>query len=192
MRYALKWPQYAKQWNRMTVNKSRQAEFDKLALQLFAHKPIYEAITLKSGVPWELIAVLHLRESSANFNTYLGNGQTLNRRTTIVPKGRGPFLGPDAFINGAIDALRIDGLSAIVDWRLEKELYNCEIFNGTGYDLRGLPSPYIWGGTNIQKPGKYVSDGKFNSQVWDTQPGCAPILAALAKLDPSITFIRET
>jgi lysozyme family protein len=173
----------------MTIKSSRLAEFERYTVQLLSHKAAYQVIEVKTGVPWHLIAVLHLRESNANFNTYLGNGQSLHRPTTIKPKGRGPFA---SFEDGAVDALKIDGLTSIKDWRLEKELYNCEIFNGTGYDLRGLPSPYIWGGTTVQRPGKYVADGRFNARVWDTQPGCAPILATLAKHDSSIRFIRES
>jgi lysozyme family protein len=189
MRYGVKWPQYAKQWNEMVIKPSRLSEFDHLAARLYANKPRYQAIETATGVPWHLIAVLHLRESDANFNTYLGNGQSLHRRTTIVPVGRGPF---PTFEAGAIDALKLDGLTSIRDWRLEKELYYCEIFNGAGYDGRGLPSPYVWGGTNIQKPGKYTSDHGFDPRAWDTQPGCAPILARLAALDHSIRWVRES
>lgn len=189
MRYGVKWPQYARQWDAMQILPNREHEFDVLVVWLLAYKARYQAIEAKTGVPWYLIAVLHFRESNLNFNTYLGNGQSIHRRTTIVPKGRGPFA---SFEDGAIDALKIDGLTSVQDWRLEKVLYYCELFNGTGYDRRGLPSPYLWGGTNIQKPGKYTSDGRFNPRVWDTQPGCAPILARLAGLDPSIQWIRET
>lgn len=189
MRYGLKWPQYAKQWDRMTINKSRVAEFHTMASKILTNKPRYEAIEARTGVPWYHIGVLHMRESNCNFDTYLGNGQSLHRPTTIVPKGRGPFA---TFEDGAVDALKIDGLSSVKDWRLEKTLYYCETFNGAGYDAKGLPSPYVWGGTNIQKPGKYVSDGKFNPNVWDSQPGCAPILKVLSELDPSIQFIRES
>jgi lysozyme family protein len=57
----------------------------------------------------------------------------------------------------------------------------------------GLPSPYIWGGTNIQKRGKYVGDGKFSRTAWDTQPGVAPMIATIARLDPNTTLAqRET
>lgn len=189
MRYRDKWPEYAKQWDSMRVKAGRQKEFDATAAKLFAHKAAYQEVEDAIGVPWHMVALLHLRESNADFNTYLGNGQPLNRKTTIVPKGRGPF---SSFLAGARDALHIDGLDAIKDWRLEKELYYMELFNGSGYNNRGLPSPYIWGGTNIQKPGKYVADGKFKAAVMDTQPGIAPILAALAKLDPTIKLIRES
>lgn len=189
MRYGVKWPQYAKEWDGMVIRPSRFAEFERAAAQLWAHKARYKFIETKTGVPWHLIAVLHLRESNANFGTYLGNGQSLKHRTTIVPRGRGPFA---TFEDGAIDALRIDGLTSVKDWRLEKELYYCEIFNGGGYDARGLPSPYLWGGTSVQRPGKYTSDHGFDARVWDTQPGVAPILATLAKHDSSIRFIRES
>ncbi len=173
----------------MVIKPNRQAEFDLYAAQLLAHKSIYQAIEAKTGVPWWLVAVLHLRESNANFGTYLGNGQTLKRRTTIVPKGRGPFA---TFEDGAIDALKLDGLTDVKDWRLEKALFWTETFNGWGYSNKGLPSPYVFGGTNIQRPGKYVADGKWNGRVWDTQPGTAPLIATLAKLDHTISFIRET
>lgn len=189
MRYGTKWPTYRDQWDRMTINPSRLAEFQKLAKFSIDHKSRYQAIEAKTGVMWFHIAVIHRRESDADFNTYLGNGDPLSRHTTHVPKGRGPF---SSFEDGAVDALHLDGLDAIKDWRLEKILYYCEIFNGTGYDAKGLPSPYVWGGTNQQKPGKYVADGKFDSRAMDSQPGCAPIIFSIAKLDPSIKFIRET
>lgn len=156
------------------------------------HKDTYAAISAQTGVPWALIAIMHRREGDANFHTYLGNGQSLSRVTTIVPKGRGPFTGPKAFQQGAVDALKLDGLTSVTDWRLEKQLYYTELFNGGGYDARGLPSPYVWGGTNIQRPGKYVKDGVFDAKAWDTQPGTAPLLYCIAKLDPTVQFVRET
>lgn len=179
MRYSLMWPKYAKWWDSMRVNASRQLMFDRVAGFAVNNSDRYKAISKATGVPWPLIAVLHRRESDADFGTYLGNGQRLDRRTTIVPKGRGPF---KTFEAGAIDALNIDGLSKVKDWRLEKMLYFCETFNGWGYAYHGLPSPYVWGGTNIQRPGKYVSDGHWNRHVMDVQPGCAPILAAIKKI----------
>lgn len=189
MRYGVKWPQYARWWDQMVIKPSRANEFEHDAALLLAHKPRYQFIEARTGVPWTLIAVLHLRESNANFGTYLGNGQSLARRTTIVPKGRGPFA---TFEAGAIDALKLDGLTSVRDYNLEKQLYYCEVFNGGGYDARGLPSPYLWGGTSIQRPGKYTSDHGFNARAWDTQPGCVPILATMAKHDPTIHFTRES
>lgn len=188
MRYGNKWPTYRDQWDRMTTKSARQKEFDGLAKHAVDHSRTYRVIEEQTGVPWPMIACLHRRESDANFNTYLGNGEPLNRKTRLVPRGRGPFA---SFEEGAIDALQLDGLTKVQDWRLEKVLYYWEIFNGAGYDARGLPSPYLWGGTNIQKPGKYVADGKWSSTATDSQPGCCPMLRAIMKLDPSIEFKRE-
>jgi lysozyme family protein len=205
MRYSSKWGVYAKQWDRMVIQRRRGADFESCARFALLNKDRYVEIQDLTahdelgregeGIPWWMIAALHRRESDTDeegnprFDTYLGNGQPLNRKTTIVPIGRGPF---KTFEDGALDAFKVDGLSSVLDWRLEKVLYQCEIFNGTGYNARGLPSPYIWAGTNIQKSGKYTGDGKWNGRAWDTQPGCAPIIATIARLDPSVTFVRET
>lgn len=188
MRYATKWHEYAEQWDKMEIKSSRLPEFKDLAKFAVDHKDRYYTIERHTGVPWWLIAVLHRRESDADFRTYLGNGDPLNRKTTHVPRGRGPF---DSFEDGAVDALHLDGLDAVKDWRLEKALYYCEIFNGTGYNNRGLPSPYVWGGTSIQRPGKFIADGRWSGAVWDRQPGCAPIIKTIASLDPSIVLARE-
>ncbi len=188
MKYGAKWPELAKQWDRMSIKASRNAEFERIARRLISYKPRYEGVEKLTGVPWWLIAVLHLRESDADFKTYLGNGEPLSRKTRLVPKGRGPF---KTWEDGAVDALRYDGLSSVIDFRIEKALWLAENYNGLGYENRGLPSPYVWGGTNIQKPGKYVADGKWSGSVWDQQPGVAPILWQMAKIDPSIIFKRE-
>ncbi len=194
MRYGLKWPTYAEQWDAMKIKSDRVRYFEHIARDAISHKAIYQDIERRTssgraGVKWYHIALLHRRESDANFDTYLGNGDPLHAVTRHVPRGRGPF---DTFSDGAVDALKLDGLTSVIDWRLEKILYYCEIYNGVGYNERGLPSPYLWGGTNIQKPGKYIADNKFSSTAWDSQPGCAPMLWMIAKLDPSVQFIRET
>jgi lysozyme family protein len=135
-----------------------------------------------------VVGLIHLRESSLNFATYLGNGDPLSRPTTHVPKHRGPF---PTFLAGSIDALKLDHLTDVHDWRLEKDFYYQELFNGTGYDLHGVPSAYIWGGTNIQRPGKFIRDHVWSSTTWDTQPGIAPVLQQIMKLDPSVQPVRE-
>ena len=190
MRYRDKWPEYARQCDTMAIKPERVAEFTTLAEFAIAHKATYQQVQDATGVWWYHVAVIHRRESDARFTTYLGNGQPLNRVTTEVPAGRGPF--PD-FVSGAKDALHLDGLDKVVPpWPLEKILYWCEVFNGSGYSSRGLPSPYIFGGTNIQRPGKFTGDHDFNPNVWDTQPGCAGMLWMIAHLDTTVHFTRET
>src|SRR4051812_28350724 len=99
----------------MAIKPARQAEFAHLAAQLVANKTRYQEVEKWTGVPWYMVAVLHMRESDADFNTYLGNGDPLHHVTTHVPRGRGPF---KTFVAGAIDALKFDGLTTVHDWRL--------------------------------------------------------------------------
>lgn len=209
MIYGRKWQEYAKQWDTMIINASRRSEAERAALYAIDNKAIYREIEAATGVPWPMTACNHRRESDRQdkngnplFTTYLGNGQDLWVKTTIVPKGRGPFIrqsdaGRDhdllikAFIAGAKDGYAIDHLDRVKDWRLEKMIFYLEEFNGPGYDMRGLPSTYIWGGTNIQKPGKFIADHKFSANAMDKQLGCAAILYCIAKLDASVIYERE-
>ncbi len=188
MRYSSLWPRYAGYWDKMTINGNRVSEFHQEASVAVLHKATYQELEKATGVPWVMLAVIHRRESSANFNTYLGNGQLLNQVTTIEPKGRGPF---DSFLAGGIDAIKVEKWGSISDWRLEKQLYYCLLFNGVGTEPFH-PSSYIWGGTNIQLPGKWIRDHVYDPSVWDPQPGCAPLLQMISKLDPTVTFTRES
>lgn len=188
MTYGQKWPLIAKSWDNMVIGADRTGEFKKLAMFAIANKARYQHIEQMTNVPWAMVAALHRRESNANFNTYMGNGEPLNRVTRLVPKGRGPF---KSFEDGAIDAFQLDGLDKVKDWRLEKMLWYCEKYNGMGYEKRGLRSPYVWAGTNQQQRGKFTGDGVFDSSVMDSQPGCAGIIYAINKFDPSVQLSRE-
>jgi len=181
--------EYADLWSSMRINPGRVATFQATAKRLMIGMDRYKAVERATGVPAALIAILHERESGANFATYLGNGQPLSRVTTIVPVGRGPFA---SFEEGAIDALKIDGLSKIKNWSLEQAIFKAEGFNGFGYRYKGLRSPYLWGGTNHQQRGKYVRDGVFDPNVMDTQLGAVGILYTLFALDPSLRLPLET
>ena len=183
--YSAVWPTYSRQWDQMVIDQSRLSEFSILARYALDHKVAYQEIENATGVPWAMVAVIHRREGDGDFGTYLGNGQPLNIITTIVPRGRGPF---NTFIAGAIDALRVDSLVSVKDWRLEKQLYYLTGFNGWGYWPK--PSPYIWGGSSIQTRGKYIADHVYNPLAWDSQPGCAPMLATISNYE-HIPLTRE-
>src|SRR5262245_9939904 len=188
--YRSKWPVYAKQWDKMAVKPDRIADIRGAAARLVAAKDRYLKAEKLTGVPWYMIAALHWRESAGNFRTQLAQGDPLNRRSTHVPRGRGPFKSWEA---GAYDALvTLKKLNKVIDWRLEKILYHSERYNGWGYHFRGLPSPYIWGGSTIQRRGKFVADGEYSSTAWDTQPGVASLISQMMHLDPSIAPVRET
>ena len=63
-----------------------------------------------------------------------------------------------------------------------------EQYNGLGYAARGLPSPYLWAGTDQYRAGKYVRDGVYDFHAVDSQAGCAGLLLALRALDPTVGF----
>jgi len=190
MRYSEYWPVAKRLWDTMQIDTARSKNIALAAARLKKSASVYQDVQRITGVPYPLIAAIHYRESSADFMTYLGNGQVLSQRTTIVPKGRGPFA---TWQQGAIDALMLDGLADVQDWRLEKQLYYAELFNGAGYWNRRQTSPYVWAGTNHQVKGKYRTDGKFDKQMWDIQPGVAALMLSLYRLDAeAIMPQRET
>ena len=161
----------------------------RIARKLMRHKAQYLAVEARSGVPWFMIAALHNRESDANFATYLGNGEALDRKTALVPKGRGPFASWEA---GAADALALDGLDQVKTWSPERACFEIEKFNGFGYRKRGVRSPYLWSFSNHYARGKYVADGRFSSTSVDEQCGAIPILKAIMELDASARFKAKT
>lgn len=186
--YGSKWPTYAAQWDSMTLKSAQLAEIRSVAKRLVAAKARYQAVEAKTGVPWWWIAAVHEREASQSWGASLAQGDPWNRVSTHVPRGRGPFSSWEA---AAIDALQLDGVSRVKDWRLEKAVYYWELYNGWGYSNKGLPSPYVWGATSVQRPGKYVSDGVWSSTAVDKQLGTAAMLKAMMELDSTIKPIRE-
>jgi lysozyme family protein len=186
--YGSRWPTYAKQWDAMTILPARLSEVRQVAKRLADAKPRYQAVEKATGVPWYMIAAIHERESSQSWKASLAQGDPWDRVSTHVPRGRGPFRSWEA---AAIDALALDGLTKVIDWRLEKILYYLELYNGWGYHAHGVPSPYLFGATNIQKPGKYVADGVWSASAVDKQIGCAALIKAMMDLDASIQPTRE-
>ena len=133
----------------------------------------YQRVAAATGVPAELIAALHFREGSGNFNTYLHNGQPLGQTTTIVPKGVYFTNWEDA----AIDALKAKD-SVRKDLKMTQETQDmaaiatyAERYNGLGYHNKGRVSPYVYSGTDQYKSGKYVADGVFDPNAVDKQLG---------------------
>jgi len=188
--YSLMWPIYAKYWDTMKLSNANAPRVIKACESIVRYKKRYLNAEKDSGVPWYMIGPLHMRESGLSFSTQLAQGDPLNRVSVHVPKGRGPF---SSWEEGAYDALvRLKGLNRVIDWRLEKILYYCENYNGWGYWLYHgrMPSPYVWGATSVQKPGKYVADGVWSSTTMDTQIGCAVMIRVLSQME-KVTLVRE-
>lgn len=169
--------QNKKRWDVAKINPSKVASFDAVAKRLTAPeaKKHYLAVEKATGVPWWFIAVVHERESSQNFAKSLAQGDPWNKRSVRVPRGRGPFT---SWEEAAIDALTNCGPYAArnKDWSIGNALALLEKYNGLGYFNKGLPSPYIWAGTDQYKKGKYIADGKFDPEHVDQQLGTAGLL----------------
>jgi hypothetical protein len=63
-----------------------------------------------------------------------------------------------------------------------------EQYNGLGYAYKGLPSPYVWSGTDQYTKGKYIRDKVFDPNVVDKQLGVAGLIRSLQSADPTIQF----
>lgn len=195
----------AKRWAQ--AKPTRTALASSVAKRLVAAKARYQAVDAKTGVPWFIIAVIHERESSQDWTTHLGQGDPLNKVTVHVPAGRGPFFGPDAWEQGAVDALKAcpPYLARKSNWSAPGgALTNLEAYNGVKYAGVDRPSPYVWSGTSIYDPptgpgGKvlvdhgpiedvYPSGPRQGQRVVDVQIGCAAMLLAMMALDPTITL----
>lgn len=178
---------YLTMWTRAKLLDSKRPAALAIARKMAdaAHRPAFQAVQTLTGVPWYVVGCLLERESSLDLGTYLGNGEKLSRVTTLVPAGRGPFTGPTAFLDGAVDALKHEGMTGITDWSVERILYWCERFNGQGYFGKGN-SPYIWSWTDQYSGGKFTSDHGYDPHHWDEQPGVAALLKALAEIYPDI------
>ena len=152
-----------------------------------AAKGRYQAVSAKTGVPWAFIAVAHERESSQDWTGSLAQGDPWNQVSVHVPAGRGPFRSwEDAAVDALVNCAPFAASNR--DWSVGGTLTKLEEYNGLGYAALGLPSPYIWSGTDQYRSGKFVADHVFDPNKVDQQLGCAGLLMAMMALDPTITF----
>jgi len=150
----------------------------------------YSDVPEKTGIPAVWIAASFEREASSDFRDSPAQGDPWNRKSVHVPANRGPF---SSWEEAALDAYHLDGLDKVGQghWSWELCCYYGELFNGPGYHSHGIPSPYLWGGTNIQKPGKYVRDGVFDPNVMDSQLGIIPIMRRMIDMEPALDFTKH-
>lgn len=161
----------------LNLSDSQKSALEKFKSNWEENKEKYEEVEEATGMPDELIAAIHWRESGGNFDTYLHNGQKLGTVTTIVPKG----VYFEDWTEAAIDAVTNYGgnIANIEEGNLDTYYEYAERYNGLGYRNKGLPSPYVWAGTDNYSKGKYVADGQFDPNAVDQQLGVAVMLRAL-------------
>lgn len=168
-----------------TMRITRKDAVERAARRILALKPRYQAVARATGVPWIMLGCLHMRESSNDFRGVLHNGQHIigtGRRTSIEPKGRGPF---SSWEQAAVDACKIKGWVGrpASYWDLGRILYEMERFNGWGYAYKGRPSPYMWAGSDQYSRGKYVADHVYSSTFVDPQLGVGPVYKRVMELE---------
>lgn len=180
--YEVYGPEYQKLWDTMHIIRDA-AELQRLSDKIKIHKAVYQEVEKATGVPWQMVAVIHIREAGeldiGKWKGVLHNGEKIvgtGRKTRLVPAGRGPFT---TWVEAAIDAIKIKNFDKIKQWPVSRMLWALEPFNGYGYRNKGLRSPYLWASTNHQQRGKYVADHVFDPNVMDTQVGVAALLKFL-------------
>lgn len=175
-------PEYQNLWDTMHIIRDAP-ELQRLSDKLSRYKDVYMKVETATGVPWQMVAVIHVREAGEEdigvWKRCLHDGEKVignGRKTRDVPRGRGPFA---TWQEAALDALHIQSFDQIKSWPTSRMLWALEPFNGYGYRNKGLRSPYLWASTNHQQRGKYIRDGVFDPNVMDTQIGCAALLKFL-------------
>jgi lysozyme family protein len=168
-------------------HKSDNVRDDAIANQvgrIMVNKHLYQKVQAATGVPWPLISALHSRESNLSFLGILHSGERIigtgRKSTKLVPKGVGPF---DTWHASAVHAMQLKALHLIKSWPAARMLYEAEQYNGWGYTWRGINSPYLWAGTTLEQPGKFIKDHVFSSTAIDKQLGVAAILRGIADVD---------
>lgn len=144
-------------------------------------RALYEEVgAALGGIPWEFIGIIHGMECGFNFAGHLHNGDPLTARTVQVPAGR-PKSGQPPFTwrESAADALTMKGFHQVTDWSVPRMLYLLEKYNGFGYRMRAVPTPYLWSFSNLYEKGKFVADGKYDPDKVSKQCGAAVMLKAV-------------
>lgn len=150
---------------------------------LLANVKNYELLEKLRGIPWQLTGCIQSLECSSDPLGVLHNGERIigtNKKTKLVPAGRGPFR---TWIDAALDAVDNQSGWDQPNWRIGTILKMSEVWNGTGYLRfhRQENTPYNWAKTNINDgTGKYVSDGKWSEHApSEQQVGVAALLKML-------------
>jgi lysozyme family protein len=167
------------------VEARKKHSVDAVVRRIVQNKNRYQAVESKTNVPWFVIAGLHNMEASGDFSRHLHEGSSLKWRTKYIPKGR-PKTGnpPFTWEYSAIDALYYDSMQKKNWCKLGAALSACEGYNGWGVAKYhpSVPTPYLWAATTIEKPGKYIADGKWSPTARSKQIGIAAIWKRLSEL----------
>ncbi len=182
--------EYESRFAVLQIRPERSKEVDALIAKMIGGRTRYEAVSAATKVPWFVIGSIHGLECSFMWDCHIFNGDPLDRRTVHVPSGR-PVKGQPPFTweESAIDAMEFEGFTSWNDWSIAGTCFTVEKYNGFGYRKRGIPSPYLYGGTQFQMKGKFTSDGHFDAFAETKQIGATAIFRRL--LDSSVIIAQD-
>lgn len=170
-------------WSSCEIDESHNHDVEHCSNFIMDNKDKYLAVASDLHMPFYVIGCLHYRESSFNFDTFLANGDPLFKdgvglKTTHVPQGLGPFENWEQAAKASI-LFRWPHILTM-HWDIMNTIQNLTSWNGWGSEMwHDTNSPYVWSFTNKYTSGKYASDGQWDSNLVDAQPGCAAILLSL-------------
>jgi len=171
---------YETLWKNCEIRSQFKSNVNAVVSRIKQNQERYATVAHVIKMPWELIAALHTLEAGGNFKGVMHNGELIigtGRKTTLVPKGRGPF---NTWEESCEDAIGVESRRpAGYRFDVANTLFYAEMFNGFGYRGKGINSPYLWSYTNNYSKGKYVSDGVWSSTAVSQQCGVVPILLGL-------------
>ncbi len=162
-----------------------------VARTVLDHQSEYEEVERATGVPWQIIAAIHHREWSLDFQTVLHNGERIigtDKKTKLVPAGHGPFA---TWAEWAIDAIKTHYVRCPVkelsldNANLLKVAEYLKSFNGEGYNRAAGGNPYLYAGLvwpeweNYYTKWLYTRDHKYSAKTIDKRPGTIPVILHL-------------
>jgi lysozyme family protein len=173
-------PEYRQQFDACVSEPDKEAQIQLHLNKIRPGEMRYRALGERLGIPWAFIAIVHSLECGCDFTRHLHNGDPLSARTVRVPAGR-PLAGEPPFTweASAEDALVMKRLAHQPDWSLAAMLFRWEAYNGFGYRVRGLASPYLWSFSNVYQGGLFVDDHVFDPAARSRQCGAAVLLKRL-------------
>ncbi len=190
---------YSAAWKNMVIHPDVLPRAQATAQKIISFRDRYAPLEATTGVPWYFIGLLHMRESNFNFDTHLHNGDPLEKngkwaRTTHVPPNRPKAAPADGkaytFEESALDALTLE-FGKVKEWNIEQIAFFQESYNGFGYRMRGLPSPYLWAGSNQYSRGKFIKDGVFDASVVDVQLGVMVVLKCILEATEPLPVVNK-
>ncbi|WP_105435811.1 CHAP domain-containing protein [Neorhizobium tomejilense] len=182
-----KWSEnYQVLWDKMSVSEAWMDAARGIVTKLVKYQSRYAAAVAGTAIPWWFVAVIHSMEAGMNFNRHLHNGDPLTSRTVREPKNL-PVVPepPYSWEVSAADALRYERLEQVTDWSLPSVLYHWHRYNGivNEYKRRGIPTPYLWSGSQHYVKGKYVRDHEFDPNEPSDQVGAAVLLRVMIDMN---------